>query len=73
MLNTMPRSDGRQILIMPTMHIRPIRTDKEHRNALAEIEKLWSAPIGSIFLRRWCGAEVSQGDLYKTNPISLLG
>ena len=32
---------------MPTMHIRPIRTDKDHRNALAEIEKLWGAPIGT--------------------------
>ena len=25
------------------MQIRPIRTDKDHRAALAEIEKLWSA------------------------------
>jgi HTH-type transcriptional regulator / antitoxin HigA len=29
------------------MHIRPIRTDKDHRNALAEIEKLWGTPIGT--------------------------
>lgn len=29
------------------MDIRPIRTDKDHRNALAEIEKLWGAPVGS--------------------------
>jgi HTH-type transcriptional regulator / antitoxin HigA len=28
------------------MQIRPIRTDKDHRNALAEIEKLWGAPTG---------------------------
>jgi len=27
-----------------TMRIRPIRTDKDHRAALAEIEKLWGAP-----------------------------
>src|SRR5882757_539416 len=26
-----------------TMQIRPIRTDKDHRAALAEIEKLWGA------------------------------
>ena len=38
------------------MEIRPIRTDKDHRAALAEIEKLWGASIGrqraisSIFL-----------------------
>ena len=25
------------------MQIRPIRTDKDHRAALAEIEKLWGA------------------------------
>ena len=29
------------------MHIRPIRNDKDHRDALAEIERLWGAPIGS--------------------------
>ena len=29
------------------MQIRPIRTDKDHRAALAEIEKLWGAPIGT--------------------------
>jgi HTH-type transcriptional regulator/antitoxin HigA len=29
------------------MQIRPIRTDKEHRDALAEIEKLWGASIGT--------------------------
>jgi HTH-type transcriptional regulator/antitoxin HigA len=29
------------------MQIRPIRTGKDHRNALAEIEKLWGAPIGT--------------------------
>jgi antitoxin component HigA of HigAB toxin-antitoxin module len=28
------------------MQIRPIRTDKDHRAALAEIEKLWVASIG---------------------------
>ena len=32
---------------MTTTQIRPIRTDKDHRNALAEIEKLWGAPIGT--------------------------
>jgi HTH-type transcriptional regulator/antitoxin HigA len=26
------------------MHIRPIRTDKDHRAALAEIETCWGAP-----------------------------
>ncbi len=29
------------------MQIRPIRTDRDHRAALAEIEKLWGAPIGT--------------------------
>jgi antitoxin component HigA of HigAB toxin-antitoxin module len=29
------------------MDIRPIRSDKDHRKALAEIERLWGAPIGS--------------------------
>jgi HTH-type transcriptional regulator/antitoxin HigA len=29
------------------MDIRPIRNDKDHRDALAEIERLWGAPIGS--------------------------
>jgi HTH-type transcriptional regulator / antitoxin HigA len=29
------------------MNIRPIRTDKDHRAALAEIEACWSAPEGS--------------------------
>jgi hypothetical protein len=29
------------------MQIRPIRTDKDHRDALAEIEKLWGASIGT--------------------------
>ena len=29
------------------MQIRPIRTDRDHRTALAEIEKLWGAPIGT--------------------------
>src|SRR6202047_3896104 len=28
------------------MEIRPIRTDKDHRTALAEIEKLWGASQG---------------------------
>ena len=42
------------------MQIRPIRTDKDHRAALAEIEKLWGASIGtqegdkrSTFSSRW--------------------
>jgi antitoxin component HigA of HigAB toxin-antitoxin module len=30
---------------MTTMQIHPIRTDKDHRNALVEIEKLWGASI----------------------------
>jgi hypothetical protein len=29
------------------MEIRPIRTDKDHRVALAEIEKLWGASNGT--------------------------
>ena len=29
------------------MQIRPIRTDKDHRVALAEIEKLWGASSGT--------------------------
>ena len=29
------------------MEIRPIRTDKDHRAALAEIEKLWGASSGT--------------------------
>jgi len=29
------------------MQIRPIQTDKDHRAALAEIEKLWGASIGT--------------------------
>lgn len=29
------------------MEIRPIRTDKDHRTALAEIEKLWGASKGT--------------------------
>jgi HTH-type transcriptional regulator/antitoxin HigA len=29
------------------MNIRPIRTDEDHRAALAEIEKLWGAPEGT--------------------------
>ena len=29
------------------MEIRPIRTDKDHRAALAEIEKLWGASNGT--------------------------
>ncbi len=32
---------------MTTMQIHPIRNDKDHRNALAEIEKLWGAPTGT--------------------------
>jgi HTH-type transcriptional regulator/antitoxin HigA len=28
------------------MEIRPIRTDKDHRAALSEIEKLWGASSG---------------------------
>ncbi|HLQ91081.1 MAG TPA: helix-turn-helix domain-containing protein [Xanthobacteraceae bacterium] len=29
------------------MEIRPIRTDKDHRDALAEIDKCWGAPEGT--------------------------
>ena len=29
------------------MNIRPIRNDRDHKAALAEIEKLWDAPIGT--------------------------
>src|SRR5947207_11418221 len=29
------------------MEIRPIRTDKDHRSALAQIEKLWGARAGT--------------------------
>jgi HTH-type transcriptional regulator / antitoxin HigA len=29
------------------MQIRPIRTDKDYRAALAEIENLWGASIGT--------------------------
>ncbi len=29
------------------MHIRPIRTDADHRRALAEIERLWGAADGT--------------------------
>ena len=29
------------------MEIRPIRTDKDHRAALSEIEKLWGASSGT--------------------------
>jgi HTH-type transcriptional regulator / antitoxin HigA len=29
------------------MNIRPIRTDDDHRRALAEIERLWGAAIGT--------------------------
>jgi len=29
------------------MEIRPIRADKDHRAALAEIEKLWGASSGT--------------------------
>jgi antitoxin component HigA of HigAB toxin-antitoxin module len=29
------------------MEIRPIRSDEDHRAALAEIEKLWGAPDGT--------------------------
>jgi HTH-type transcriptional regulator/antitoxin HigA len=30
------------------MDIRPIRTDEDHRAALAEIETLWDAPAGTL-------------------------
>ncbi|HVL73239.1 MAG TPA: transcriptional regulator [Beijerinckiaceae bacterium] len=29
------------------MDVRPIRTDEDHRAAVAEIERLWGAPVGS--------------------------
>ena len=29
------------------MNIRPIHNDRDHKAALAEIEKLWGAPIGT--------------------------
>jgi len=29
------------------MHLKPIRTEAEHAEALAEIERLWDAPDGS--------------------------
>src|SRR4051812_31440052 len=29
------------------MNIRPIRTDKDHRAALAEIERLWGSAVGT--------------------------
>jgi len=32
---------------MNPMEIRPIRTDEDHRAALAEIEALWGAPEGT--------------------------
>jgi HTH-type transcriptional regulator/antitoxin HigA len=31
----------------PSMEIRPIRTDEDHRAALAEIETCWGAPEGT--------------------------
>jgi hypothetical protein len=35
------------MLMGTTMEIRPIRTDKDHRAALAEIDKLWGASSGT--------------------------
>jgi HTH-type transcriptional regulator/antitoxin HigA len=35
------------MLMSATIQIRPIRNDKNHRAALAEIEKLWGASIGT--------------------------
>jgi len=32
---------------MPAMELKPIRTDAEHADALAEVERLWDAPEGS--------------------------
>ena len=29
------------------MHLKPIRTDADHENALGEIERLWGAPEGT--------------------------
>ena len=40
-------ADCCQILMRTTMQIRPVRTSKNHRAALAEIEKLWGASIGT--------------------------
>ena len=43
-MNTMPLTLSPSLdLMRTTMRIRPIRTDKDHRAALAEIEKLWGA------------------------------
>ena len=36
-----------EVRLSAIMKIRPIRTDKDHRAALAEIEKLWGASIGT--------------------------
>lgn len=30
-----------------TAELKPIRTDDDHENALAEVERLWSAPSGT--------------------------
>jgi hypothetical protein len=30
------------------MHLKPIRTEAEHAEALADIERLWDAPEGSF-------------------------
>jgi HTH-type transcriptional regulator/antitoxin HigA len=35
------------MLMSATIQIRPIRNDKNHRAALAKIEKLWGASIGT--------------------------
>jgi HTH-type transcriptional regulator / antitoxin HigA len=40
-------ADCCQILMRTTMQIRPIRTSKNHRAALAEIEKLWGPSTGT--------------------------
>jgi HTH-type transcriptional regulator/antitoxin HigA len=40
-------ADCCQILMRTTMQIRPIRSSKNHRAALAEIEKLWGASTGT--------------------------
>lgn len=34
------------------MRIRPIRTKSDHRQALAEVERLWAAPPGSLAAER---------------------
>jgi antitoxin component HigA of HigAB toxin-antitoxin module len=34
-------------MVGTVMQIRPIRNDKDHRAALAEIEKHWRAPVGT--------------------------